>query len=62
MLTMFTGMSLEYEVQLVLRAADVEGVTLSDERAGGRLGWDSFLITGDERRDRADVRYEIHTL
>ena len=46
----------------MLRAADVEGVTLSDDRAGGRLGWDSFLITEGEARDRADVRYEIHTL
>ena len=62
MLTMFTGMTLEYEIELVLRAADVEGVTLDEPRAGGRLGWDSFLITGGEARDRADVRYEIHTL
>ncbi|MET0319227.1 MAG: type VI secretion system baseplate subunit TssG [Duganella sp.] len=62
MLTMFTGLCLEYEVQLVLRAQDVEGVTLHEPRAGGRLGWDSFLITGDERRDRADVCYELHTV
>ena len=62
MLTMFTGLCLEYDVQLVLRAQDVDGVTLEEPRAGGRLGWDSFLITGDERCDRADVHYQIHTL
>lgn len=62
MLSMLTGLCLEYEVQLVLRAQDVDGVSLHEPRPGGRLGWDSFLITGGERRDRADVRYELHTL
>ncbi len=62
MLTMFTGLSLEYEVQLVLRAADVRGVQLEQDRIGGRLGWDSFLLAGSETEDRADVRYEIHAL
>jgi type VI secretion system protein ImpH len=70
MLAMFTGLCLEYEVQLVLRAADVHGVTLdapadgpmAGQGGGARLGWDSFLITGGEARDRADVRYAIHTL
>ncbi|OFA03673.1 type VI secretion system baseplate subunit TssG [Duganella sp. HH101] len=62
MLTMFTGLSLEYEVQLVLRAADVQGARLEDNRVGGRLGWDSFLVTDAQTQDRADVRYEIHTV
>lgn len=62
MLTMFTGVSLEYEVQLVLAAADVHGASLDDEGRGGRLGWDSFLVTGPQSQDRADVRYEIHAL
>jgi len=62
MLTMFTGLSLEYEVQLILRAADVHGVRLEEDRIGGRLGWDSFLVAGTETQDRADVRYEIHAL
>ncbi len=61
MLTMFTGVSLEYEVQLVLAAADVKGASL-DEGSGGRLGWDSFLVTGAQEQDRRDVRYEIHAL
>lgn len=62
MLTLFTGMCLEYEVQLVLRAADVHGTSLESERAGGRLGWDSFLITSGQSQDRSDVRYEFHAL
>lgn len=62
MLTMFTGLSLEYEVQLVLRAEDVQGARLDDDRIGGRLGWDSFLVTEAQRQDRSDVCYEIHAL
>ena len=62
MLTMFTGVTLEYEIQLVLAAAAVQGATLADERTSGRLGWDTFLVTGAQTHDRRDVRYEIHAL
>jgi type VI secretion system protein ImpH len=62
MLTMFTGLCLEYEVVLVLRAADVQGVSLAPGRMGARLGWDSFLIAGVGAVDRADVSYDIHAL
>ncbi|MBD8563550.1 type VI secretion system baseplate subunit TssG [Oxalobacteraceae sp. CFBP 8763] len=62
MLTMFTGLTLEYEVHIMLRAPDVAGVTLSEERHGGRLGWDSFLCTAPETRDRDDLRYELATV
>ncbi|QGZ37666.1 type VI secretion system protein ImpH [Pseudoduganella flava] len=62
MVTMFTGVSLEYEVQLVLRAADVHGMTLDAQRTGGRLGWDSFVVAGAQDQDRADVRYAIHAV
>ncbi|WBS04806.1 type VI secretion system baseplate subunit TssG [Pseudoduganella sp. SL102] len=62
MLSMMTGVSLEYEVQLVLCAKEVEGATLSETRSGGRLGWDTFLVTGDKSRDRDDVRYDVHAL
>jgi type VI secretion system protein ImpH len=62
MLTMFTGLSLEYEVQLILRAADVRGIELREDRVGGRLGWDGFMVEGPQAADRADVRYEIHAL
>jgi type VI secretion system protein ImpH len=59
LLTMFTGLTLEYEIELVLRAADVQGVSLAGERSGGRLGWDSFLGDSAGLCDRTDVRYDI---
>jgi type VI secretion system protein ImpH len=59
MLAMFTGVSLEYEVQLVLRAEDVHAMSLAGERDGGRLGWDTFVVTGPQTQDRNDVRYQI---
>jgi type VI secretion system protein ImpH len=62
MLTMFTGVTLEYEVQLVLAAHAVHGASLNEAGSGGRLGWDSFLVTGPQHHDRRDVRYEIHAL
>jgi type VI secretion system protein ImpH len=57
-LKMFSGVSLEYEVELVLRAADVRGVALDDANVG-RLGWDAYLVAEPQTRDRNDVRYEI---
>ncbi|NHZ66240.1 type VI secretion system baseplate subunit TssG [Massilia genomosp. 1] len=62
MITMFTGVSLEYEVQLVLRGPDVHGMQMDATRTGGRLGWDSFLVTRALQEDRNDVRYDIHAL
>ena len=62
LLSLFTGVSLEYEVELVLRAAAVQGISLDSGRQGGRLGWDTFLVTGPQSRDRRDVRYQIHAL
>ncbi|NUU01334.1 type VI secretion system baseplate subunit TssG [Herbaspirillum robiniae] len=59
MLGMFSGSALEYEIQLVLRAEDVRGLGLAADRDGGRLGWDSFISTAPETRDRADICYEI---
>ena len=60
MLTMFTGLAFEYEIELVLRAADVQGVSLDPARSGGRLGWDTFLGDGAGAQDRRDVRYDIN--
>jgi type VI secretion system protein ImpH len=59
LLTMFTGVTLEYEICLVLRAEDVAGASLG---AGARLGWDSFMPDQSAKEDRADVRYFIHGL
>ena len=58
LLSLFTGLTLEYEVELVLRAADVRSVTLGDDGAG-RLGWNAYLVEGAQDSDRADVRYEL---
>jgi type VI secretion system protein ImpH len=52
--------TLEYEVELVLRAADVREVSLNDGATIGRLGWDAYLVDGAQDRDRRDVRYELH--
>ncbi|BDT56735.1 hypothetical protein MasN3_02290 [Massilia varians] len=57
MLAMFTGLSLEYEVELVLLAADVRNVRLEGDT--GRLGWDAYLVEGLQTADRRDVRYEL---
>jgi type VI secretion system protein ImpH len=54
--------TLEYEVELVLRAADVREVTLADGARIGRLGWDAYLVAGGQAQDRCDVRYELQTL
>lgn len=62
LLTMFTGVTLEYEVELVLRAADVKGISLDSTREGGLLGWDTFLGDSAGAHDRKDVRYEIHAM
>jgi type VI secretion system protein ImpH len=60
MLAMFTGAALEYEVRLILRAADVHGIALRGDRIGGRLGWDGFLVDGPQAADRADLHYALH--
>jgi type VI secretion system protein ImpH len=59
-LALFTGVTLEYEVELVLRAADVREVSLKEGATIGRLGWDAYLVEGTQERDRRDVRYELH--
>ncbi|MGF6574152.1 type VI secretion system protein ImpH [Paraburkholderia fungorum] len=59
MLTLLAGVTLEYEVSLVLRRDDVGPSHLG---GGARLGWDAFLCTHDADRDRADARYELHVI
>jgi type VI secretion system protein ImpH len=56
MLSMFTGAALEYEVEVVLRAADARNAALRED-GGGRLGWDAFLVSGPQAHDRRDVCY-----
>jgi type VI secretion system protein ImpH len=62
MLKILVGLTLEFEVQLVLHADDVGGSDLSDHRSGGRLGWDTFLATKKQIQDRSDVRYTMNAL
>ena len=56
LLTLVSGTTLEYEVRLVLRAADVQGVSLD---GGAALGLNSFLQSGASNDDRNDASYEI---
>lgn len=60
LVTLFTGVTLEYEVALVLRAADVRSVRMEKGQTLGRLGWDAYLVEGVQGADRSDVRYGIH--
>lgn len=62
LLTMLSGVSLEYEINLQLAREDVQGCTLDSNRPATacRLGWDAFLQTQSANEDRADVRYDIH--
>ncbi|MBI2732224.1 MAG: type VI secretion system baseplate subunit TssG [Aquabacterium sp.] len=62
LLTMLSGVSLEYEVNLRLQRDDVQGCALDSNRSptAFRLGWDTFVQTKPANEDRADVRYDIH--
>jgi type VI secretion system protein ImpH len=62
MLKMLVGLTLEFEVQLVLHADDVGSSDLSDHRTGGRLGWDTFLATKKQTQNRSDVRYTMNAV
>ncbi len=62
MLTLFAGVSFEYEVRLILAREDVQGSALGGATGGARLGWDSFLCTEAPAADRDDATYELHTI
>ncbi len=61
-LTLLSGVSLEYEINLRLQRQDVQGVALDGSRhaSAGCLGWNTFLQTRPANEDRVDVRYDIH--
>ena len=61
LLTLMTGVTLEYEIRLSLRAAEVEPARL-DSGHGARLGWDSFLCTQPVTQDRSDAGYDLHAV
>lgn len=66
LLTMLTGVSLEYEIRLSLQATEVQGMRLSkgagQASGGALLGWDSFLTSHTQTHDRTDAGYDIHAL
>lgn len=65
LLTLLTGVTLEYEVRLKLAAAEVRGSTLGDGEDGAEgaaLGWDSFLVTEPSTEDRSDAGYDLLAL
>lgn len=61
MLKILVGLTLEFEIQLILHADDVTGCDLQEHRNGGLLGWDTFLATKRQRADRTDVRYTLNS-
>ena len=66
LLTLVSGVSLEYEVRLSVRAADVVAATLPGSSqangAGPRLGWDSYLVTQPVTEDREEAAYDLHAM
>lgn len=61
-LSVLLGPSLEVEVRLRLRQDAVQACVLQTGRStlSGRLGWDTFLLTGPACSDRQDVHYDLH--
>lgn len=63
LLALVSGAALEYEVRLVLRAADVRPALLTpSEDDAPRLGWNALLCTGRETVDRDEAAYDLHAL
>ncbi len=62
LLTVLTGVSLEYEINLTLQADAVRSSALNSARSplAGRLGWDTYVQSRPQPHDRCDVRYDIH--
>lgn len=65
MLALFGVPGIEFEVELVLRAADIGPClldSLATAPAAARLGRTSFLVTGPVAGDRADMRYLVRPM
>jgi type VI secretion system protein ImpH len=63
LLTLFTGVSLEYEVRLLARAQAVTTVQLGGHAdTAARLGWNSFVQSGPSPCDRSEAGYDIHAV
>jgi type VI secretion system protein ImpH len=59
LLNLLAGVTLEYEVRLILRKEDVAPTVLGN---GNQLGFSTFLNTRPEQHDRDDARYELQAL
>jgi type VI secretion system protein ImpH len=61
MLATFCTVGIAFEVQLVLRAADAQGFSLSpsEPQGGARLGVNAFLLAAPSARDREDASYVL---
>lgn len=59
LLTLLVGVTLEYEVRLILRKDDVVTTALG---RGNQLGLSTFMHTRPEQHDRDDARYELQGL
>jgi len=57
LLALFALLTLAYDIVLVLRQADLRPIRLAP--TGGRLGLDSYLLSGPATADRADLSYEL---
>ncbi len=53
LLALATGVQFEYEIRPVLRAEEVKPLGLGH----GQLGYDTFLLTREEKNDRDDCRF-----
>ena len=61
MLALLAGVTVEYEVRLILAKEAVRSLSL-DPAQGSHLGWDSFVSTRPAEEDRSDTSYELQPL
>lgn len=63
MLSLFAQQTVVYEIELILRADEVQPVCLvGGTEPGARLGLDSFMLSGVVTAHRVDMRYDIRPM
>jgi type VI secretion system protein ImpH len=56
---LYIGPDLHFDVQLILRAQDVPATQLKDDGSlGPRLGWNTWLLSGQAQRDADDAVFD----